>query len=1584
MEETKDKTREAFSSFVKGFRNDEGQLTYLDAMRSLPTKGGHSLAVNFEDIVSYDRELASLLDENPESTLKTLSEGGLLMLTEFDMEYAKRVQRLNVRIWNYTRRVGIRELNSSFIGKIVSISGVIVRSSEVMTQLKTGAFRCTSCQTVTPADQVGTLFTTPRACPVCNRSGPGTFELDPSLSTFEDFQSISIQERPEDLPAGQMPQTLDLGLTDDLVSTARPGDRVIVTGIVTVKQRPSGFGRSRSKVFELSLDANHVRVEAEEQLEEELDEESMRSFRADASQPWHYKKLISSVAPSIHGLENIKEAVLLQLAGGNPKTFKDGVKVRGDVNILLVGDPGCYSGDTRIVLGDGRMPTFKELAGNLGLSCPGVYPVSLTVKNRREEKATALHIYERQPVVEITLANGRRVSATPNNPFFTSKGWRRADRLKVGTSIRIRRRIRSRISEFCATGWGLASHDSSRNNIVSVPEVVDERLAALMGILTAEGYAEDHSIALAVNQHERQLAASMARTVEELFGYKPSISLLRRNGKDGRTLDLIRLKATNPHIFAWLSPVVKKKRVPSCIFSSPDGVVAAYLRWLIEGDGHVRCNIAERDRYVGLTSKNIELLGDVQVLLLRFGIESQIYSKSRKNDCYVLRIRDQRSLRLFRRNIGLVSSRKNRLLTGLMSSYSNSRKLPKRDTMEKIVKIESRGSETVYDLEVPTTNTLIVNGVIGHNTAKSQLLKYVQRIAPRGLYTSGRGATAAGLTAAAIRDESGTFSLEAGALVLADKGLAAIDEFEKMREEDRVAIHEAMEQQSYHPSLEILLADGRRVGVGEYVDGLFKGHEREKIKGVNCEILRSPVSDEILSADVETGSIRRLRISGVSRHTPPDVFVSITYSNGRQILVTPEHPVYVYRGRRIVTVPATQLKRGDFVPAPRTTATEEATASSSLSVPRADPREKEVFLPRVLNSDVATILGYLVTEGCFYRGSSCEIVFTNTDPRILGEMEGLMRNTFGIGYTRGLSSFGVPSQRYISSRLYKWFELNFPELVQKARNKRAPSRLFCATDDAVKGFMRSAFLGDGSVEPEAVCYRTASRGLAQDYQDLLLRMGVASRIVRDSSSDTFKTYITGDSLPRFMDEAVDRNDSRIKKVHDMVEKGKNTNRHHDVIPTDFAHLISDTYRKLGVGNDGRFNAHLSAGYGITTNVARDIGLRLSDRVDEIEGNWNTASSVRDVRLAANWSQQRLANAMLVKRGNIDYCEREGYDGDVRLKLAQRARGVILSGLSEARRNIAELEAALKSNFRALRIRAVQLVPNEGKYRTNWVYDVTVRPTHNFVSQGVLLHNTCSIAKGGIVATLNARTSILAAANPQFGRYDLNRNFAENVNLSPVVLSRFDLYFILRDVPDETRDALLTEHILAQHRNIERQVEATYDTSYLRRYIAYAKLSSPKLSDEASEAIAKFFLELRKASVDSAVQITPRQLESLIRQSEARAKLMLRDVVTKEDVEVVIKLFRSSLTQAGLDVETGKTDIDILMTGRPKSSWDKMNAIIKIAQDMEKEFGSANIEEVLRRAEEKGVDRADGRRMVADLLRNGYFYSPDDLSLKKTR
>ena len=129
--------------------------------------------------------------------------------------------------------------------------------------------------------------------------------------------------------------------------------------------------------------------------------------------------------------------------------------------------------------------------------------------------------------------------------------------------------------------------------------------------------------------------------------------------------------------------------------------------------------------------------------------------------------------------------------------------------------------------------------------AKSQLLRYMIKISPRGIYTSGKSSTSAGLTATAVKDElgDGRWTIEAGALVLADKGIAAVDEMDKMDNEDKSALHEAMEQQSYHPSTEIQLSDGRKVRIGELVDGLMAGHRDEVAKGVDCEIL--PLQGEI-------------------------------------------------------------------------------------------------------------------------------------------------------------------------------------------------------------------------------------------------------------------------------------------------------------------------------------------------------------------------------------------------------------------------------------------------------------------------------------------------------------------------------------------------------------------------------------------------------------------------------------------------------------------------------------------------------------------------------------------------------------------
>jgi replicative DNA helicase Mcm len=209
----------------------------------------------------------------------------------------------------------------------------------------------------------------------------------------------------------------------------------------------------------------------------------------------------------------------------------------------------------------------------------------------------------------------------------------------------------------------------------------------------------------------------------------------------------------------------------------------------------------------------------------------------------------------------------------------------------------------------------------------------------------------------------------------------------------------------------------------------------------------------------------------------------------------------------------------------------------------------------------------------------------------------------------------------------------------------------------------------------------------------------------------------------------------------------------------------------------------------------------------------------------------------------------------------------------------------------------------------------MRPDDRVAIHEAMEQHTISIAKGGIVATLNARAAILAAANPALGRYDAYRTVAENISLPVTILSRFDLIFVLRDVPEKERDSHMSEHILELHMRRASPAESPIPSDLLRKYIAYAKGITPSLTPEALDRLKEFYLEMRSASEaeGSPIAITARQLESLVRISEARARVALRAEILTEDAEHAIAIMRRSLEESGIDVSSHKIDIDIIMT-----------------------------------------------------------------------
>ncbi|XP_040567815.1 DNA replication licensing factor MCM4 [Lepeophtheirus salmonis] len=201
---------------------------------------------------------------------------------------------------------------------------------------------------------------------------------------------------------------------------------------------------------------------------------------------------------------------------------------------------------------------------------------------------------------------------------------------------------------------------------------------------------------------------------------------------------------------------------------------------------------------------------------------------------------------------------------------------------------------------------------------------------------------------------------------------------------------------------------------------------------------------------------------------------------------------------------------------------------------------------------------------------------------------------------------------------------------------------------------------------------------------------------------------------------------------------------------------------------------------------------------------------------------------------------------------------------------------------------------------------------------VMEQQTLSIAKAGIICQLNARTSILAAANPIESQWNARRTIVENIQLPHTLMSRFDLIFLLLDPQDEVYDRRLARHLVSlYYRSADDAQEEQMDMSILRDYLSYAKETfNPQLGDEAANQLIQSYVKMRQVGSGRG-QITayPRQLESLIRLAEAHAKMRFSKTVELFDVEEANRLHREALKQSATDPLSGKIDVSILTTGQ---------------------------------------------------------------------
>ncbi|RLM68420.1 LAGLIDADG family homing endonuclease [Halorubrum sp. Atlit-26R] len=1021
-------------------------------------------------------------------------------------------------------------------------------------------------------------------------------------------------------------------------------------------------------------------------------------------------------------------------------------------------------------------------------------------------------------------------------------------------------------------------------------------------------------------------------------------------------------------------------------------------------------------------------------------------------------------------------------------------------------------------------------------TGKSQMISYVENIAPRSVYTSGKGSSAAGLTAAAVRDDFGDgqqWSLEAGALVLADKGIAAVDELDKM---DCVT-----------GDTLVSLADGRVERIDELSREAAEDGDVEELS--NGRRVRD-VDLDVWSMD-EDGNLVERSVSAVHEYDAPSELTRVTTETGESLTATADHPFFVLDDGERVEREAAALDDGDWVYVPREIPTKAAdggaVAASGGDGPTTEPVDSEGIDADGVDAAMASVLGYLSGDGNVYYDRDEGVYgvrFTNADDELLDDFERAARAAFDAEPTRPPSEQrddGVETVR-VTGKEHADAVLDAGMNLGRYDGKCFPTAVSTGGRAAKAAFVRALADSEGHVDESAgnVRIASASRDLLDGTRNLLLQFGVSSQLQhreRHGGRDVYYLTVTdADSLAAFrryvgftaarkaaaLDRVVDAADGDrtildvVPEVDDVLarcrdslrlhqsECGVNAVTYHDFESGAANVSLRRAERILAGFEDRRERAdddrdaldetttwetlselrsryhvtqselaegtalsqqQISREWGESEAVRRTVTERLravltevaETDLDDLRGfvrgdvKWRRVESVEtvppeSVEHRGEVLRQRLADVIGGPTETVERRARELLDrgpvGETRTELsaAVDAYGVSqadvasrldvtqatvsrwLSGAVETDR-LGDVREAVASGVTAVReeLRSILTRIDDGERPR--VYDLTVEGTHNFVANGLVVHNSSdrsamhegleqqkiSVSKAGINATLKARCSLLGAANPKYGRFDQYEPIGEQIDLEPALISRFDLIFTVTDSPDPEHDSRLAKHIIktnyAGELNTQREelasseftseqvaavteeVAPEIDSELLRKYIAHAKRSCfPTMTDEAKDLIEDFYVDLRSkgADEDAPVPVTARKLEAMVRLSEASARVRLSDTVEREDADRATDIVESCLKDIGVDPETGQFDADVVETGTSKSQRDRIKNIKGLIADIEEEYEEgAPVDEVLDRAGEIGMDPGKAEQEIEKLRTKGEVYEPKQGHLRTT-
>ncbi len=332
-----------FEDFYRLFEDKPGIYKYQDKINDVFSKGSNTLIILYEDLLAFDPQIAELLRKDPETLLENATEAfkNILKFQGSKLTDKDYFVRLITKDDKSPLFISLRGLRAKNIDNFIWTNGILVRSSTIRPKLIEATFECMTCKTQFEVLQLTSKIKWPNFCinPRCKAKSQSDFRLVSKNSEFIDWQSVMIQEIPEDLPPGRIPRSVQAILTHDLVDIVKPGDRVKLMG--TYKSVLAQSTKSiNSTLFKTFIDVNYIDPEDKSEGFIELSKEDKKEIEKLSKEPMIQKKIARSISPVIYGREELKMATALTLFGGTRKKRPGGGYKRGDIHLLFVGDPG--------------------------------------------------------------------------------------------------------------------------------------------------------------------------------------------------------------------------------------------------------------------------------------------------------------------------------------------------------------------------------------------------------------------------------------------------------------------------------------------------------------------------------------------------------------------------------------------------------------------------------------------------------------------------------------------------------------------------------------------------------------------------------------------------------------------------------------------------------------------------------------------------------------------------------------------------------------------------------------------------------------------------------------------------------------------------------------------------------------------------------------------------------------------------------------------------------------------------------------------------------------------------------------------